>query len=240
MVVWKDFGQHAAYGNGLRRAKLRGWVYLCVAIFGSAFLQQNDLGPSRQHLAVATIFVYWWGSVLHLVPFETGFGYCTALAVDFCVITSVYSCHIIVYCGQSPATALSLGLSLVCICSTVVSTVSGRDIQYSQGERRLRMVCGITHTLLLAAVEMMRARDASLATLVVASKLAAFVYFYLGGRIDSPTHWKACTVPGVWDVHENFHVIVLGVHMLQVYAVGIQATPNQLDDICKAASHFRP
>lgn len=238
-MAWAKFGQHAAYGNGLKRAKLRGWIYLFVAIFGSAFLLQNDLGLSRQHLAVATIFVYWWGSVLHLVPFETGMGYCAALAADFCVITTVYSCHIIVYCGQSPATAFSVFLSLVCVCSNVASTVSGRDIQYSRGERQLRVACGITHTLLLAAVELMRARDAWLGTTIVAGKLAAFLYFYLGGRIDSPTHWKFCTVPGIWDVHENFHVIVLAVHVMQVYAVGIQDAPNQFDGICKAATHFR-
>ena len=117
MVDWSVFGRHEAYGNGLKRAKLRGWIYGVVAVAGALALARRDLGPSRQPMACATLVVYWWGAVLHLVPFTSGEGYCAALAVDFCVITSVYTAHVAVYCGPSPTTALSLSMSAVLVAS---------------------------------------------------------------------------------------------------------------------------
>ena len=41
-----------------------------------------------------------------------------------------------------------------------------------------------------------------------------------GGRIDAPTRWRFATVEGWWGVHDNFHVLALGVHLLQVLAIG--------------------
>lgn len=239
MVAWRLFGRHRTYGNGLARASLRGWIYLLVAVCGSAVLPglSRALGPARVPLAAATLVVYWWGAVLHLVPFESGAGYCRALAVDFVVITAAYTAHVGVYCGRSPATAASLALSATVAAANVAAVANGRDIQYDARARRARLACGIPHTLLLAAVEWSRAGDARLAALVVGGKLAAFLYFYLGGRIDAPTHFKFATIPGKWDVHENFHVAVLGVHLAQVLAVGRQAGPGPYDHLCTAQDY---
>ena len=69
--------------NGLRRATCRGWIYLVVAVLGTAALASFPLEPARFALARATLAVYWWGSVLHLVPFSTPSGCNVALAVDY-------------------------------------------------------------------------------------------------------------------------------------------------------------
>lgn len=240
MVAWHRFGRHETYGNGLKRASLRGWVYLVVAVGGSLALPAvaARLGPARFPIAASLLGVYWWGSVLHLVPFESGAGYCRALAVDFCVITAAYTAHVATYCGPSPATLASLALSAVVVTSTLAAVAGGADIQYAPSTRRLRMACGVPHTLLLAWVEWARARDAWLGAALVVGKLGAFTYFYLGGRIDAPTHFKFLTVPGAWDVHENFHVWVLGVHLAQLLAVGRQAGPGASDALCTARHYL--
>ena len=238
MVDWKRFGTHETYGNGLKRAKLRGWFYLVVAVAGSAYLLRHDLGPARQPMALATLCVYWWGSVLHLVPFTTGEGYCVALALDFCVITTAYTTHIAVYCGPTNVTALSVSMSFILVASMVTSVASGRDIQYRRAERQLRSGFGIGHTLLLSAVEWSRCNEPWLGMTVVVMKILAFSYFFFGGRIDAPTHWTFATVPGYWDVHDNFHVIVFVVHFFQVFAVGRQAPPNAAwDHLCMARNY---
>lgn len=236
MVDWSVFGRHEAYGNGLKRAKLRGWIYGVVAVAGALALASRDLGPSRQPMACATLVVYWWGAVLHLVPFTSGEGYCAALAVDFCVITSVYTAHVAVYCGPSPTTALSLSMSAVLVASMASAVFAGRDIQYRRAERHVRSAFGVAHTLLLSAVEWSRCDEPWLGATVVVLKLFAFCYFFFGGRIDAPTHWTFATVPGYWDVHDNFHVIVLVVHAFQVLAVGRQAPPHAYDHLCVAGA----
>ena len=43
-------------------------------------------------------------------------------------------------------------------------------------------------------------------------------------------------MPGYWDVHDNFHVIVLVVHAFQVLAVGRQAPPHAYDHLCVAGA----
>ena len=164
--------------------------------------------------------MYVWGSVLHLVPFETPSGYCRALAADFGVITAVYSAHVALWCGPSPALALSAALSALLVGAHLASLAAGRDIQYRREDRRLRVACGAAQTVLLSTVEALRIRDGVVRAAVVACKLGAFGYFTLGGRIDAPTRWRFATVEGWWGVHDNFHVLALGVHALQVVAIG--------------------
>ena len=218
MVAWHKFGRHDVYGNGLARAKLRGWLYPVVAVGGAALAGRLD--PERAALARATLAVYVWGSVLHLVPFETPSGYCRALAADFGVITAVYSAHVALWCGPSPALALSAALSALLVGAHLASLAAGRDIQYRREDRRLRVACGAAQTVLLSTVEALRIRDGAVRAAVVACKLGAFGYFTLGGRIDAPTRWRFATVEGWWGVHDNFHVLALGVHALQVVAIG--------------------
>ena len=40
--------------------------------------------------------------------------------------------------------------------------------------------------------------------------------------LDSKFKWTFGTVPGVWEVHDNVHVLALAIHLAQVYAVGLE------------------
>ena len=87
MVDWSKIGRHAQYGNGLKRAKYRGWLYPVVVVVGSLLvhLLQDD---RRRSLAKTNIVVYVFGSILHVIPWETPRAYVLALAADFCAITA--------------------------------------------------------------------------------------------------------------------------------------------------------
>jgi len=90
MVDWSRVGHHDRYGNGLARAKYRGWLYALVMVVGA--LNVDALRDARRRsLARATLLVYVFGSSLHLVPWETPRGYVLALAADFCAIAFVRS-----------------------------------------------------------------------------------------------------------------------------------------------------
>ena len=43
--------------------------------------------------------------------------------------------------------------------------------------------------------------------------------------MNAPLHTTARTLPGVWEGHDNFHVIALVVHCLQVYGAGLLPRP---------------
>mmetsp|Transcript_3574 Transcript_3574/g.10622 ORF Transcript_3574/g.10622 Transcript_3574/m.10622 type:complete len:233 (-) Transcript_3574:26-724(-) len=220
MVAWRRFATHDAYGNGLRRAQLRGWFYPVIA-FAIAVGAQR-LAPGRAAIARRTLPVYVVGAALHLVPFETARGYCRVLALDFLAITTVYSGHVHEYCRPTSfLLLLSVALSVLLAINLVSATIQNRDLQYHGHDRRLRVSCGIVQTLLLAFVEAGMIADAPIAALVVVGKICAFLYFYLGGRLDAARRWTFMTVPGLWEVHDNFHVLVLSVHCLQVYAAGL-------------------
>ena len=111
MVDWSRLGRHARYGNGLKRAKYRGWLYPVVVVVGSLLvhLLQDD---RRRSLAKTNIVVYVFGSILHVIPWETPRAYVLALAADFCAITGVYTTHVRAYCrSTAPASTPTDGAS---------------------------------------------------------------------------------------------------------------------------------
>ena len=83
------------------------------------------------------------------------------------------------------------------------------------------MLCGFGQNFLLAAVEVLRI-PAPLGWGVALAKVLLFLYFFVGGRLDSTFKWTFCTKPGVWEVHDNVHVLALLIHLAQVYAVGLE------------------
>ena len=263
MVDWSKIGRHAQYGNGLKRAKYRGWLYPVVVVVGSLLvhLLQDD---RRRSLAKTNIVVYVFGSILHVVPWETPRAYVLALAADFCAITGVYTTHVRAYCrSTAPASTLSLWMTTTLILVQFVSLLRKRDLQYDQMNRAVRVLCGFGQNFLLAAVEVLRIPP-PLGWGVALSKVLLFLYFFVGGRayaasflcrihaidasarwrlldgpprhrrdfrsthrlthagLDSKFKWTFGTVPGVWEVHDNVHVLALCIHLAQVYAVGLE------------------
>ena len=181
MVDWSKIGRHAQYGNGLKRAKYRGWLYPVVVVVGSLLvhLLQDD---RRRSLAKTNIVVYVFGSILHVIPWETPRAYVLALAADFCAITGVYTTHVRAYCrSTAPASTLSLWMTTTLIIVQFVSLLRKRDLQYDQMNRAVRVLCGFGQNFLLAAVEVLRI-PAPLGWGVALSKVLLFLYFFVGGR----------------------------------------------------------
>ena len=141
MVDWSKIGRHAQYGNGLKRAKYRGWLYPVVVVLGS--LGVNLLQDQRRRsLAKTNIVVYVFGSILHVIPWETPRAYVLALAADFCAITGVYTTHVRAYCrSTAPASTLSLWMTTTLILVQFVSLLRKRDLQYDQMNRAVRVLC---------------------------------------------------------------------------------------------------
>ena len=201
MVDWSKTGRHAQYGNGLKRAKYRGWLYPVVVVVGSLLvhLLQDD---RRRSLAKTNIVVYVFGSILHVIPWETPRAYVLALAADFCAITGVYTTHVRAYCrSTAPASTLSLWMTTTLILVQFVSLLRKRDLQYDQMNRAVRVLCGFGQNFLLAAVEVLRI-PAPLGYGVALSKVLLFLYFFVGGRayaasflcrlhaIDASARWR--------------------------------------------------
>ena len=181
MVDWSKTGRHAQYGNGLKRAKYRGWLYPVVVVVGSLLvhLLQDD---RRRSLAKTNIVVYVFGSILHVIPWETPRAYVLALAADFCAITGVYTTHVRAYCrSTAPASTLSLWMTTTLILVQFVSLLRKRDLQYDQMNRAVRVLCGFGQNFLLATVEVLRI-PAPLGWSVAISKVLLFLYFFVGGR----------------------------------------------------------
>ena len=206
MVDWSRLGRHANYGNGLKRAKYRGWLYPVVVVLGT--LGVNLLQDQRRRsLAKTNIVVYVFGSILHVIPWETPRAYVLALAADFCAITGVYTTHVRAYCrSTAPASTLSLWMTTTLIIVQFVSLLRKRDLQYDQMNRAVRVLCGFGQNFLLAAVEVLRI-PAPLGWGVALSKVLLFLYFFVGGRAASfllHVQVDLCTKPGcVWEVHDN-------------------------------------
>ena len=202
MVDWSRVGRHAQYGNGLKRAKYRGWLYPVVVVLGS--LGVNLLQDQRRRsLARTNIVVYVFGSILHVIPWETPRAYVLALAADFCAITGVYTTHVRAYCrSTAPASTLSLWMTTTLILVQFVSLLRKRDLQYDQMNRAVRVLCGFGQNFLLAAVEVLRI-PAPLGWGVALAKVLLFLYFFVGGRayaasflcrlhaIDASARWRA-------------------------------------------------
>ena len=201
MVDWSRLGRHAQYGNGLKRAKYRGWLYPVVVVLGT--LGVNLLQDQRRRsLARTNIVVYVFGSILHVIPWETPRAYVLALAADFCAITGVYTTHVRAYCrSTAPASTLSLWMTTTLILVQFVSLLRKRDLQYDQMNRAVRVLCGFGQNFLLAAVEVLRV-PAPLGWGVALSKVLLFLYFFVGGRayaasflcrlhaIDASARWR--------------------------------------------------
>jgi hypothetical protein len=104
-----------------------------------------------------------------------------------------------------------------------VSLLRKRDLQYDRMNRMVRVICGFGQTLLLAYVEILRIEPPLLRYAVAYGKVAVFSYFFVGGRLDAKWRWRFLVVPGVWEVHDNLHVLAFAIHLAQVYAVGLPA-----------------
>ena len=85
--------------------------------------------------------------------------------------------------------------------------------------RALRAVVGVAQVLLASLQQALSVEEAWLCVMLPALQVGGFVYFTLVAQINAPLRTRALVVPGMWEAHDNFHVIAFTVHLLQIYGV---------------------
>ena len=217
-------GSHSMYANGQHRPKLRGWLYALVCVIGTPTLlfRWLPLGLRQRRMAVSSLGVYWVGALFHLVPFTTLQEYHRALVCDYAIVTSCFTAHAAIWSGGSITTACSALGSAAIVVSAWVPFMRGLNPQLTC--RRLRAGVGLLQVMLLSVVELQSIRQLRLGVLLLVLKLVGFFYFAAAGQLGATlsAHLSQITVPGTWEAHDNFHLIGLVVHTLQVYAIGKQ------------------
>lgn len=103
LAWWANFGRHTAYGNGLPRPLLRGWLHFAVLLLGAAALAARHdhaatalpaalrdiaaaLNPTAHSFLAATLISYVGSVAFHLLPFQQLRAYQRVLCFDFCTI----------------------------------------------------------------------------------------------------------------------------------------------------------
>ena len=226
-IDWRLLGRHTHYATGQPRPALRGLIYGIVAIGGLPTILLAPLQILQQHMALTTWAVYCVGAVFHLVPFSSHAMYQRVLACDYAAISTAFTAHAALWRGACFRQDLLLQLSLCCTVLIVGTTAycfaRRRDPQ--RHFRGLRATCGLVQVLALARVQAAAIALPWLRGALLSLQLGGFTYFALCAQINAPLHTTALTLPGVWEGHDNFHVIALVVHCLQVYGAGLLRRP---------------
>jgi hypothetical protein len=97
LAWWTRFGRHDAYGNGLPRPLLRGWLHFAILLAGVAALLAGRerlaavlaLHATAHEFAAATLVSYVGSVAFHLFPWASLTAYQRALCFDFCTIVCV-------------------------------------------------------------------------------------------------------------------------------------------------------
>mmetsp|Transcript_30970 Transcript_30970/g.100898 ORF Transcript_30970/g.100898 Transcript_30970/m.100898 type:complete len:397 (+) Transcript_30970:408-1598(+) len=235
---WDQFGRHRTYANGNPRPLLRGWLHLLSAAAGTAVLLDGRaaavLGPAGANLMAVNLMCYWASSIFHCVPWKSIFAYELALVTDFACISLCFTGHVAVWEGgfAAPAAALSLALSSYLIAVNFYRLLfasgdaQGNPTREGLGvieyQRTTRLYVMLTQQLLLTVVEAVHLSESpELFLAIFLGSAVAPVYFKNFGAYDAavPLDKQPLVVPGLWEPHDNFHLLVFGLHVAQTLAI---------------------
>ena len=206
---------------------MRGWVHfasLLAALTGRA-LGYHETLPERAVLFVqCTMLTYLLSVCLHMVPWKTSLGYDVALALDFIGISWGFTSHSVLWTGGvhtfSQAGALAV-FTAMCVMQIMAFKQKTKRVLMFMRRRRLTLI--LLNIVFLGVVEWNAIKDFKTMLLIqLLSKVISPWYFMRCTRFDA-RHRSYFEIPGVWGPHENWHVMVLVVHALQLRALVAQA-----------------
>ncbi len=220
--AWCDFATNAQV-----RPLMRGWVHfasLLAATTGRALGYHEKL-PERAVLFVqCTMLTYLLSVCLHMVPWKTSLGYDVALSLDFIGISWGFTSHSVLWTGGvhtfSQAGALAV-FTAMCVMQIMAFTQKNKRVLTFMRRRRLTLI--LLNIVFLGVVEWNAIKDfKTMLFIQLLSKVISPWYFMRCTRFDAK-HRSYFEIPGVWSPHENWHVMILVVHLLQLRALVAQA-----------------
>lgn len=210
------------------RPLMRGWVHFACVV---AALTGRGLGyfksmPERASLFVqCTMLTYLGSTCLHMVPWKTALGYDVALAMDFIGISWGFTSHSILWTGGVHSFSQFGAVAVfACMCAMQVAAFKQKNKRVLMFMRRRRLTLILLNMIFLGVVEARAIEDfKTMMAIQILSKIVSPWYFMACTRFDAK-HKSFFEIQGVWGPHENWHVIILVVHLLQLKALLSQAS----------------
>ena len=224
----------------------RGWLHIGIAFFATcaaASERGRDVLRIRHDASLLTFFLvtfvapYWASTLLHFVPWKRRVAHDIALALDFLGIAAGFAGQTVAWCGDrwwdvfgsegrkrvhpDRFAAVAAVVATGALAYILAVAVARRDCTPVMLHMRT-VRFGITgfNMAMLGVVESRNVRSRAL-NLALQLLGKGFVpgYFVLCVAVDATRRGPLPLWPGVWSAHENWHVVILVLHIMQFYAI---------------------
>jgi hypothetical protein len=222
----------------------RGWLHIGIAALATcaaASERGRDALRIRHDASLLTFFLvtfvapYWASTLLHFVPWKRRVAHDVALVLDFLGIAAGFAGQTVAWTGDrwwdvfgdatcvNPdrvAAVASVGATAALATILAVAVARRNRTPVMLHMRRVRFAITGFNMVMLGVVETRNVRRASL-NLALQLVGKAFVpgYFVLCVAVDATRRGPLPLWPGVWSAHENWHVVILILHVMQFYAI---------------------
>ena len=224
----------------------RGWLHIGIAFFATcaaASERGRDVLRIRHDASLLTFFLvtfvapYWASTLLHFVPWKRRVAHDVALVLDFLGIAAGFAGQTVAWCGDrwwdvfgsegrkrvhpDRFAAVAAVVATGALAYILAVAVARRDCTPVMLHMRT-VRFGITgfNMAMLGVVESRNVRSRAL-NLALQLLGKGFVpgYFVLCVAVDATRRGPLPLWPGVWSAHENWHVVILVLHIMQFYAI---------------------
>ena len=226
------------------RPMTRGWLHIGIAALATcaaASERGRDALRIRHDASLLTFFLvtfvapYWASTLLHFVPWKRRVAHDVALVLDFLGIAAGFAGQTVAWTGDrwwdvfgdatcvNPdrvAAVASVGATAALATILAVAVARRNRTPVMLHMRRVRFAITGFNMAMLGVVETRNVRRASL-NLALQLVGKAFVpgYFVTCVAVDATRRGPLPLWPGVWSAHENWHVVILILHVMQFYAI---------------------
>eukprot|EP00230_Micromonas_polaris_P011296 CAMPEP_0197122608 /NCGR_PEP_ID=MMETSP1390-20130617/5089_1 /TAXON_ID=38833 /ORGANISM="Micromonas sp., Strain CCMP2099" /LENGTH=318 /DNA_ID=CAMNT_0042564595 /DNA_START=32 /DNA_END=985 /DNA_ORIENTATION=- len=242
---WRRIGLHDKYADAtMSRPVTRGWLHIGLASV-STFLVSTSGGRDflgvRGSKSLMTFFTftfvvpYWASSALHFIPWRIRVAHDISLVLDFLGISGGFAAQTVAWVGKGWwnvslddgfevnkwAARLSVLATARLTYVLTYAVLHRTSTPVMVHRRQLRFAITGFNMLCLLVVETRLISSWRLNLLVqILGKLFVPTYFVFCVAVDSSSDFRPLpTKAKVWEAHENWHVVILVLHLLQFYAV---------------------
>jgi predicted membrane channel-forming protein YqfA (hemolysin III family) len=198
---------------------------------------------------VTFVFPYWASTLLHFVPWKRRVAHDVALVLDFLGIASGFAGQTVAWCGErwwalverdsDHATISTNGkvtinpdrvaavaaVAATCVLAYIltVAVLRRNRVPVMLHRRTARFAITGFNMLMLGIVETRNVRSVPLnVCLQLVGKIFVPGYFVRCVAVDATRKGPLPLWPGVWSAHENWHVVILILHVMQFYAISLK------------------
>ena len=193
---------------------------------------------------VTFVAPYWASTLLHFVPWKRRVAHDVALVLDFLGIASGFAGQTVAWCGERwwalvdvedytnetnrkvkinpDRVAAVAAVAATCILAYIltVAVLRRNRVPVMLHRRTARFAITGFNMLMLGIVETRNVRSVPLNVLLqLVGKIFVPGYFVLCVAVDATRKGPLPLWPGVWSAHENWHVVILILHVMQFYAI---------------------